>query len=212
MSIPAGATHVVADIYGLSDSGKSMNERYPYRKKDSAGWSAYVEGEWVGVVFGDPSRYQLIDKPWSGPEDGLPPVGTVCEHSTDSNEGDSHDGEWFKVEVIAHHRFQEDDYVCAVWVRDAQISYSSAGYYFRALKMPDQQAAEKRETAIRELMDVAQVDCRVTAARLVDAGFKLPSKSESRDNAVDAMELIVPHIGSVAAGRLYDAGFKREVV
>lgn len=31
---------------------------------------------------------------------------------------------------------------------------------------------DQRETAIRELMDIAQVDCRVTAARLVDAGFK----------------------------------------
>jgi hypothetical protein len=31
---------------------------------------------------------------------------------------------------------------------------------------------DARETAIREIMDIADVDCRVTAARLVDAGFK----------------------------------------
>ena len=31
---------------------------------------------------------------------------------------------------------------------------------------------DARETAIRDVMDIAQVDCRVTAARLVDAGFK----------------------------------------
>jgi len=43
---------------------------------------------------------------------------------------------------------------------------------FRAIKTPQEEAAELRETAIRELMDIAQVDCRVTAARLVDAGFK----------------------------------------
>ena len=79
MSIPEGATHVVADIHDLSDSKKSMNERYPYRKKDSAGWSAYVDGQWVGVVFGDPSRYQKIDKQWSGPQDGLPPVGMIVQ-------------------------------------------------------------------------------------------------------------------------------------
>ena len=162
MSIPFQATHT-------ADDGR-------YYMVDECEWFyANHMGHWKRHWSGAPAGLKVINqqkKQWSGPEDGLPPVGTVCEHSADYNEGDSHDGEWFKVEVVAHHRFQEDDYVCAIWVRDAQISYSSAGDHFRALKTPDQQAADKRETAIRELMDIAQVDCRVTAARLVDAGFK----------------------------------------
>jgi hypothetical protein len=43
---------------------------------------------------------------------------------------------------------------------------------FRAIKSNQHIESDARETAIRELMDIAQVDCRVTAARLVDAGFK----------------------------------------
>ena len=160
MSIPAGATHVVADIHGLSDSGKSMNEGYPYRKKDSAGWSAYVEGEWVGVVFGDPSRYQKIDKQWSGPQDGLPPVGTVCECTVKAND------HWVPCEIVAHHgRF-------AIGYVDENTVMLSAGIRFRYPEAIKKLAAEQRETAIREIMDIADVDCRVTAARLVDAGFK----------------------------------------
>lgn len=157
MSIPEGATHVVADIHGLSDSGKLMNDRYPYRKKDSAGWSAYVEGKWVGVVFGDPSRYQRIDKPWSGPEDGLPPLNTVCQMMDDA-------GCWIDVLIIANY----DGYAHGWTSAEKDCFYSNEPNEFR----PVQTNADKRETAIREIMDIAQVDCRVTAARLVDAGFK----------------------------------------
>ena len=97
---------------------------------------------------------------WSGPEDGLPPVGTVCEQQTWVNRI------WRKVEVVAHfNKFA----VCA-WEEspgDSQVELAPP-YDLRRLN----DAIDQRETAIRELMDIAQVDCRVTAARLVDAGFK----------------------------------------
>ncbi|MNY35313.1 hypothetical protein D3C86_1697120 [compost metagenome] len=43
---------------------------------------------------------------------------------------------------------------------------------FRPIKTLEQLAAELRETAIREIMDAAGIDCLVTATKLVDAGFK----------------------------------------
>lgn len=102
-------------------------------------------------------------KPWSGPEDGLPPVGTVCEFN------DSCGGQWHKVEImyVSKHtiliKFFGGEF------QDVEGAYSpEESVCFRAIKTPEQ----LRETAIRELMDIAQVDCRVTAARLVDAGFK----------------------------------------
>lgn len=99
-------------------------------------------------------------KPWSGPEDGLPPVGSVCEQQTWVNRL------WRKVEVVAHfNKFA----VCA-WEEspgDSQVELAPP----YDLRLPTDEI-DQRETAIRELMDIAQVDCRVTAARLVDAGFK----------------------------------------
>ena len=107
-------------------------------------------------------------KPWSGPEDGLPPVGTVCELRTKR-------GGWGEAEI----KYQGRRGICVwLWVRrdgnSEQVEWAESPdkLEFRAIRTPAQIASEKRETAIRELMDIAQVDCRVTAARLVDAGFK----------------------------------------
>lgn len=116
---------------------------------------------------------ELIERPkqtqtWSGPEDWLPPTGTVCELRTKR-------GGWGEAEI----KYQGRRGICVwLWVRhdgnSEQVEWAESPdkLEFRAIRTPAQIASEKRETAIRELMDIAQVDCRVTAARLVDAGFK----------------------------------------
>ena len=96
-------------------------------------------------------------KPWSGPEDGLPPLNTVCQMMDDA-------GCWIDVLIIANY----DGYAHGWTSSEKDCFYSNEPNEFRPVKT----TSEKRETAIRELMDIAQVDCRVTAARLVDAGFK----------------------------------------
>lgn len=112
-------------------------------------------------------------KPWSGPEDGLPPVGLRVEVLWSSITE-----EYVDALILAH---DEDRAVFRFVTGDRKGQYQADKLHFsshkklpnfRAIKTPDQIAAEKRETAIRELMDIAQVDCRVTAARLVDAGFR----------------------------------------
>lgn len=99
-------------------------------------------------------------KPWSGPEDGLPPVGTTCEALNGLHD------QWRTV-LILDHEGSVPTAACRDW--ENRLWWSQE---FRAIETPEQLSASARETAIRELMDIAQVDCRVTAARLVDAGFK----------------------------------------
>lgn len=112
-------------------------------------------------------------KPWSGPEDGLPPINERVEVLWSSITGKYVEGI-----ILAH---DEDRAVFRFVTGERKGEYQADKLHFssgklwpnfRPIKTPEQLAAEKRETAIREIMDVADVDCRVTAARLVDAGFK----------------------------------------
>lgn len=116
---------------------------------------------------GNLSQWSLVErpKPWSGPEDGLPPVGVECEYGANEK--------WFPVKVIAHQSggFYLEPQAVSQIPENGPLCIGTAKH-FRAIKTAEQLAADNRETAIRELMDIAQVDCRVTAGRLVDAGFK----------------------------------------
>ena len=171
MSIPEGATHVVADIYSLRDEQKVMNNKYPHRKKDGDTWLAFVDGEWVNVFFPDPSRYQKINKPWSGPEDGLPPIGmTVQVWDKEPHKFYAkHCGK--SVEVLAHRTGSYGEVVAVYCVRmdDGTDEYHAL---VETCFRPIQSEPDARQKAIREIMDAAGIDCLVTATRLVDAGFK----------------------------------------
>lgn len=156
MSIPFQATHT-------ADDGR-------YYMVDECEWFyANHMGHWKRHWSGAPAGLkEMAKKSWSGAEDGLPPVGTVCELRTKR-------GGWGEAEI----KYQGRRGICVwLWVRrdgnSEQVEWAESPdkLEFRAIRTPAQIASEKRETAIRELMDVADVDCRVTAARLVDAGFK----------------------------------------
>jgi hypothetical protein len=100
-------------------------------------------------------------KQWSGPQDGLPPVGTVCEIKNERH--GRTDKKWITCEII----FSSRHYVI--------IKSSELVGQDEAVCLPSDlrfRSKDQRETAIREIMDIADVDCRVTAARLVDAEFK----------------------------------------
>lgn len=137
---------------------------------DCREWS---EGdEMIGELIYRPKQEP---KPWSGPEDGFPLVGTECEVREVKMLPVNAFEDWSMCNVVAHNTGSSGDpQVCTIDDRgDFAIFYPATnGTEFRAIRTPEQLAAEKRETAIREIMDIAQVDCRVTAARLVYAGFK----------------------------------------
>lgn len=142
----------------------------------------YLDGAWrsIGYLLEDYNEpCELTErpqpKPWSGSQDGLPPVGTVCEVREVKMLPVNPFEEWSKCKVVAHNTgYSGDPQVCTIDDSgDFAIFYPATdGTEFREIKTPQQIAASARETAIREIMDIADVDCRVTAARLVDAGFK----------------------------------------
>jgi hypothetical protein len=123
------------------------------------------------IKGGRASSYELtsfIERPkpatWSGPQDGLPPVGSiVLARRSDTNK-------WHESEVIRHSTEYQRSCVCAFMEVKSNMMFWSSEY--KAIKTPEQLIQEKRETAIREFMDVVGIDCRVTAGKAVDAGFK----------------------------------------
>lgn len=160
MSIPEGATH------------KAVGPRIDcwYKNINCLGFEFMNQGgsEWI-KRDGIPNwPYERIaneqPKQWSGPEDGLPPVGTVCEVY------DEDEGEWVVGKVV-YLGVNAGSAIC-VTQGEHDLMYGYGNDDIRKPRTQEQIANDKRETAIRELMDIAQVDCRVTAARLVDAGFK----------------------------------------
>jgi len=144
----------------------------------------YSEGKWrsIGYLleeYSEPGELTARPKPatWSGPQDGLPPVGTVCELSESVLLAGSETSDWFeagtKVEVGGHAIFcGATGPVCVICVVDENFTGTITEGCLRPSNTAEQLAAEQRETAIREIMDVVGIDCRVTAAKLVDAGFK----------------------------------------
>lgn len=163
---PEGATH-----YGYVSEKRIC--WYIVRDEDRYDYAYQNEGrnaEKWSTSCGSPGHSPLIErptqpKPWSGPEDGLPPIGIECDFSNN------------RVKIIAHIDQPEcldDEYkkLAVGQQRDRGPIVFGPARNFSLAKTQEQIAADKRETAIREIMDVADVDCRVTAARLVDAGFK----------------------------------------
>ena len=217
MSIPEGATH------------KAVGTRIDcwYKNINFLGFEFMKQGgsEWLKRDGMPNWPYERIaneqPKPWSGPEDGLPQVNTECEVVEGPAHWDDRDAEWLGTNVKVRSSFINDlgQSIVAVERFDGRCSC----FIIECLvvtKTPEQQVAEQRETAIRELMDIAQVDCRVTAARLVDAGFKLPSKSgEDREQGISDLRDHIAHANfrrspnsgdEELAKQLYGAGFRRE--
>ena len=81
---PEGATH-----FDPSD-----DQGMPWMKFDNGRWYAF-DGGWLGPLGADDEFIKdnagahCIPRPtqWRGPEDGLPPVGTVCEADADTRPG-----------------------------------------------------------------------------------------------------------------------------
>ncbi|MNT44814.1 hypothetical protein D3C72_1813550 [compost metagenome] len=104
-------------------------------------------------------------KPWSGPQDGLPPVGSIVEVFECTHDYTKRfNGQ--KVRILCHENdvavFSAKNFEYHALVKDK----------FRPIRTKEQLIQEQRETSIREFMDIVGIDCRVTASKAVDAGFK----------------------------------------
>ena len=154
MSISEGATH------------KGELGRY-YKCVEGQWFYSNNFGHWRKYYSGRPANLIALEKKheWSGQQDGLPPVNTECELRCKT-------GGW----GIAKVKYMSDTMCVWLWKNgnSDQREWAESPWKmdFRPIRTAAEIAAEQRETAIREIMDIADVDCRVTAARLVDAGFK----------------------------------------
>jgi len=167
---PEGATHY--------SNGNSSRSTYPAWWRPSGATNKYecwAIGTSLGCETWQKGPFNLPDaavkREWSGPQDGLPTAGTVCEYSL----GDSNC--WYVCEIKYVLR-NKDGVVAECHLKPSIEQYLNTYQgteclaKFRAIKTPDQLAAEQRETAIREFMDIVGIYCRVTASKAVDAGFK----------------------------------------
>ncbi|MBH9437772.1 hypothetical protein N1F33_19215 [Pseudomonas aeruginosa] len=105
---------------------------------------------WLGSEFPTCANY-LFERPakveWDG--QGLPPVGTVCEHY-----GTADDLAWLEVEVIGHGNVDGRNVAFFRYGTGSPrftVSYSTANN-FRPIRTPEQVAAEERAQAVKAML------------------------------------------------------------
>jgi hypothetical protein len=153
-----------ANKYGLAGRVKYPvwfdNEKYEYLHDGKM--YRYSDG----CTYSQHEIEMICERPkkWSGPEDGLPPVGTECEYGGNER--------WFPVTVIAHQSggFYPEPQAVSQVPENGPLCIGTAKH-FRAIRTPEQIANDLRESKIVEFMNTVGVDCRVTATKAVDAGY-----------------------------------------
>lgn len=144
-------------------------------------WLKQVQGEWFFTMTGRSFWARLndafkdfsvlIERPaWSGPEDGLPPVGTVCEVRVGYLEQPY---KYAECEIIAH--FDGESQRCAAYVQTihdgSRIVGQGIAEAFRPLRTHEQIAAEERDKAIKEMAEELGI-MHTTAAQAYDKGYR----------------------------------------
>ena len=102
---------------------------------------------------------------WDG--EGLPPVNCFCEtFDEDANC-------WVKVEIYAHTEFMGETHACA---KNGTDMFFGLAHEFRPIKTAEQVAAEEREKAIADMMEVTSdgISCigKDDALALYKAGYR----------------------------------------
>ena len=125
---PEGATHAA---FG--------DDKVPgWYRKEAGCWLFFPDSggpnEWAADCSQTPERdrpgFTCRPTEWRGPEDGLPPVGTVCEARRH--------GGWVECEIVAH--VQSDGVTEAIYQCATDWDWSSTG--FRPLKSDKERAVD----------------------------------------------------------------------
>lgn len=157
---PEGATHWMPESYEWLEGfwKRTGNANYFYEK-----------GVWEfssGKPFGHPNLVARPSLAWSG--EGLPPIGVVCEAWID-------DGRlcWHTVSIIGHHPEEPGLLAVAMMGNNDKLQWVNE---FRAIRTPDQIAADEREAAVNGMLchDALGGTRRGLAEALYDAGYRKP--------------------------------------
>lgn len=136
----------------------------------------YSYGGDGGDSHHNPCRYQFHyetprPEPWNG--EGLPPVGCKLERLLDD------EGRWGECECVAH----KDGYA-VIWVSHAHIWASKGSGMLRAIRTPEQIAAEQRDREIadlyftinwnegRDTWPIISSERKADYAKAIDAGYR----------------------------------------
>lgn len=154
---PEGTTHYAP-----------LGRDYCWVKNAGNDWKVWDEreepGSWVPATMSGLYMDSLIPRPaeWRGPEDGLPPAGTVCEALLR--------GEWVKCTIVAH--VQSDGVTEAIYQCASDWDWSSTS--FRPLKS-DKDRAVDAAVAATILKDGPRI--RAALSDIYDAGLlRLPEE------------------------------------
>ncbi|HBO3905367.1 TPA: hypothetical protein L4T53_004520 [Pseudomonas aeruginosa] len=164
---PEGATHWEPSSYEFAEG---------WMRKVGDKWSYWLEGSKVWGLSGpaccvSAEREATFEarpqESWNG--QGLPPVGTVCEHY-----GTADDFAWLEVEVIGHGNVDGRNVAFFRYGTGSPrftVSYSTANN-FRPIRTPEQIAADEREKAIEEMCFAVETLTVKQAKALFDAGYR----------------------------------------
>jgi len=157
---PEGATHYAP-----------LGRDYCWVKNAGNDWKVWDEreepGSWVSATMSGSYMDSLIPRPtqWRGPEDGLPPVGTVCEVRCVE--------EWHRCTVVAHlkdHMGMTD----AVFQAEDDWDFRQGPEMFRPIKSDKERAVE---AALKVMPYPGSPSTRADLERAYDAGLlRLPEE------------------------------------
>jgi len=165
---------------------RGPNPCYEYCSGDEAVWVP-GDGEPLHPYFPRPSQSQkdlqdLIPRPtqWRGPEDGLPPVGTMCEYAASSKvPGDP--SEWRpgdRVEILAHRQALAAT-VAVGWNLRTGTAGGSVAAILRPLKSDKERAVEAAMGSISNITTMEWKCRRQFLEQCYDAGLlRLPEDTQ----------------------------------
>ena len=138
-------------------------------------------GMWCKAFQFSQREHKCVQRPttqsWS--DEGLPPVGVVCEagipHTSGAN-GENRSIVWIEGRVIAYHEIKGRQYA---WFAEDDGFYPPAVLEFRPIRTPEQIAADEREAACEAMLQIAKArrpdpDVYEAIATLYDAGYRKP--------------------------------------
>lgn len=128
--------------------------------------------EWRSSGANPWGYFRIITRPescsaqWRGPQDGLPPVGTVCERNITRSA-------WCETKILArtgcgsHVAYQDTS---------GQLGWTKNLESFRPIELPEQKAARARDLAVNEMWQIYR-DSKVQTVeealgRIYDAGYR----------------------------------------
>jgi hypothetical protein len=176
-----------------------------YKKVDGK-WMLHVRGERFtsssSIYNGETDERNLIErpqpKPWSGPEDGLPPIGlSVMVHECSHDYTKKFNGQ--TVRIVGHDRGD-----LAVFAAKDFVYHALIAEKFKLPPTAEQLAAEEREKSVAsmkgvfdsvsdDLMPTSNKYLETLFGALYDAGFKREAcKSDCSTNNRGTPELLGP--------------------